>query len=122
MANIQRLTKRVKDLEEWAKENEMTGRPQGMLDTFIFLLNNWKQAQRQQEMVGQQMHNLRGLTFEFVQQHKLEDEWNDYIKEKDDAVQKQQTEEVPLQEEAESGEEAVKAPKESKKESKKAKK
>jgi hypothetical protein len=111
MANIQRLTKRVKDLEEWAKENEMTGGPQGMLDTFIFLLNNWKQAQRQQEMVGQQMHNLRGLTFEFVQQHKLEDEWNDYIKEKDDAVQKQQTEEVPLQEEAESGDEAVKAPK-----------
>jgi hypothetical protein len=32
MANVQRLTKRVKDLEEWTKENEMTGGPQGILE------------------------------------------------------------------------------------------
>ena len=31
MANVERLTKRVKNLEEWTEENEMTGGPQGVL-------------------------------------------------------------------------------------------
>jgi hypothetical protein len=44
----------------------------------------------------------------------MTDEWNEFVQEKQDAVQKQQTEEVPLQEEAESGEEAVEAPVEEK--------
>ena len=43
---------------------------------------------------------------------KLGDEWNDFLKEKDNAVQEQQTEEVSVQEEAESSEEAIEAPKE----------
>ena len=48
----------------------------------------------------------------FIQENKLDDEWNEFLKEKDNAVQEQQTEEVPLQEEAESSEEVVEAPKE----------
>ena len=39
------------------------------------------------------------------------DDWNVFIKEKDDAVQEQQTEEISVQEEAESSEEAVEASK-----------
>ena len=42
MANVQRLTKRVSELETWVKENEMTGGPQGTLDTFNFLINEAK--------------------------------------------------------------------------------
>ena len=44
--------------------------------------------------------------------NKLDDEWNEFLKEKDNAVQEQQAEEVPAQEETESGKEVVEAPKE----------
>ena len=117
MANVQRLTKRVKDLEEWVKENENTGGPQGTLETFNFLVNETRMSAQMRTQMEQQVNNLRGLTFEFIQQHELTEEWNEFLKEKEDAVQEQSAEE-----EAESGEEAVEAPKESKKESKETKK
>ena len=122
MANVQRLTKRVKDLEEWTKENEMTGGPNGVLDAFAFMVSEMRVAAQMRMQTEQNFNGLRSAAFEFIQQHELTDEWNEFLKEKEDAVQEQSAEEVPLQEEAESGEEAVKAPKESKKESKKAKK
>jgi hypothetical protein len=84
MANVERLTKRVKDLEEWTKENEMTGGPQGVLDTFIFLLNSTKHAQDQSNGAGQQLQQFRGLAFEFIEEQKLGDKWNEFIKEKDE--------------------------------------
>jgi hypothetical protein len=123
MANVQRLTKRVNELEEWVKENEATGGPRGILDTFTFLINETRMSAQMRTQMEQQVNNLRQLAFEFIQQHELTEEWNEFLQEKEEnAVQEQSAEEVPLQEEAESGEEAVKAPKESKKESKKAKK
>jgi len=105
MANVQRLTKRVKDLEEWTKENEMTGGPQGILETFIFLVNETRMSMQMRTQIDQQVQNLRGLTFEFIEQHKLTEEWNEFLKEKENAVQKQATEEVPSLTEAEDGEE-----------------
>ena len=123
MANIQRLTERVKKMEEWVKENDMTGGPQGVLETFVLMVNETRASTNIRVQAVQQLNNLRALAFEFIEQHELTEEWNAFLKEKEEnAVQEQPTEEVPLQEEAESGEEAVKAPKESKKESKKAKK
>jgi hypothetical protein len=122
MANVQRLTKRVKDLEEWTKENEMTGGPQGILETFTYLVNEARANAQMRMQTEQNFNGLRNTAFEFIQQHELTDEWNEFLQEKENAVQEQPAEEVPLQEEAESGEEAVKAPKESKKESKEAKK
>jgi hypothetical protein len=123
MANIQRLTERVKKMEEWVKENDMTGGPQGVLETFVLMVNETRASTNIRVQAVQQLNNLRALAFEFIEQHELTEEWNAFLKEKEDnAVQEQSAEEVPLQEEAESGEEAVKAPKESKKESKKAKK
>ena len=123
MANIQRLTERVKKMEEWVKENDMTGGPQGVLDTFVLMVNETRASTNMRVNAVNQLNNLRALAFEFIEQHELTEEWNAFLKEKEDnAVQEQSAEEVPLQEEAESGEEAVKAPKESKKESKKAKK
>ena len=123
MANVQRLTKRVKDLEEWTKANEMTGGPQGVLETFVLMVNETRASTNIRVNVINQLNNLRTLAFEFIEQHELTEEWNAFLKEKEEnAVQEQSAEEVPLQEEAESGKEAVKAPKESKKESKEAKK
>ncbi len=121
MANVQRLTERVKKMEEWIKENDMTGGPQGVLDTFVLMVNETRASTQMRVQVTQQMENLRNLAFEFIGQHELNDEWNEFLKTKEedkDAVQEQETEEVPLQEEAESGKEADKAPKESKKDKK----
>ena len=107
MANVQRLTKRVKDLEEWTKENEMTGGPQGILDTFTFLINEARMSVQVRAQMEQQVNNLRSLAFEFIQQHELGDEWNEFLaeKEKENAVQEQSPEEVPSLDEAKDGEE-----------------
>ena len=119
MANLQRLTERVKKMEEWVKENESMGGPQGVVDTMAVLINETRMSAQLRTQMQGQVENLRGLAFEFIQQHELTEEWNDFLKEKEEnAVQEQQAEEVPLQEEAESGEEAVEAPKKSKKDKK----
>ena len=38
MANNERLTKRVKKLEEWIVENQEMGGPKGILETMSFLI------------------------------------------------------------------------------------
>ena len=53
--------------------------------------------------------NFKNLVFEWMNEKELGEDWNEWIKEKENAVQEQQTEEVPVQEQAESGEEAVEA-------------
>ena len=106
MANVQRLTKRVKDLEEWVKENDMTGGPQGILDTFTFLINETRMSAQLRTRMEQQVNNLRKLTFEFIQQHELIEEWNEFLKEKEEnAVKEQSPEEMDALPEAEDGEE-----------------
>ena len=114
MANMERLTKRVKEMEDWIKENETIGGPQGTLETFNFLIHEAKRANQMVQNVQQQFQQLRAFAFEFIQEHKLEKDWDKFLEEKDNAVQEQQTEEIPVQEEAESGEEAVEAPVEEK--------
>ena len=121
MANVQRLTKRVKDLEEWTKENEMTGGPQGILETFNFLVNETRMSAQLRINTEQSFNGLRSAAFEFIQQHELTDEWNEFLKEKH-AVQKQSPEEVPSLTEAKDGEEVGKGNTKRKKPSKKSKK
>ena len=99
-------------------ENEEMGGPKGHMDTMVSMYQGNVNAARQLGQMNEQFQQLRAYTFEFIEEHKLGDEWNEFLKEKDNAVQKQQTEEVPLQEEAESGEETVEAPEESKKDKK----
>ena len=108
MANIDRLTKRVKKIEEWIDENG-SGETLG---NFNFLLDAYRGADGMAAQIRNEQEMLRSLLQEFLTGKKLMDEWNEFIKEKDDAVQKQQTEEIPLQEQAESSEEAIEAPKE----------
>ena len=106
MANVQRLTKRVKDLEEWVKENDMTGGPQGILDTFTFLINETRMSAQLRTRMEQQVNNLRQLAFEFIQQHELTEEWNEFLKEKEvNAVKEQSPEEMDALPEAKDGEE-----------------
>ena len=95
MANLQRLTERVKRMEDWIKENDMTGGPQGVLDTFVLMVNETRASTNMRVQAQQTMNNLRSLAFEFIGQHELTEEWNEFLKEKEDAVQKQATEEIP---------------------------
>jgi len=116
MANNDRLTKRVKYLEDWVAENEDMGGPKGHLDTMVWLLNLVKGNQEQFNMLNQQFNELRTMTFDFMQEQKLVSEWDEFVQEKQNALQEQQTEEVSVEEEAESGEETSEASEEDKKE------
>ena len=96
MANNERLTKRVKYLEDWVAENEDMGGPKGHLDTMVWLLNLVKGNQEQFNMLNQQFNDLRQLTFEFMKEQDLEKEWDEFVQEKQNAVQdvQQEAEEV----------------------------
>ena len=122
MANVQRLTKRVKDLEEWTKENEMTGGPQGILEAFAFMVSEMRVAAQMRMNTEQNFNGLRSAAFEFIQQHELTEEWNEFLKEKENAVQEQSPEEVPSLAEAEDGEEVGEEDTKGKKPSKKSNK
>ena len=109
MASNERLTKRVKKIEQWMAENEEMGGPKGYLDTMIALYNDAAGSQRQVRAINANFERLRAYAFEFIDENKLGEEWNEFLEEKDNAVQEQQTEEVSVQEEAESSEEVSEA-------------
>ena len=106
MANIDRLTKRVKKMEEWIDKNG----DGETVSNYNFLLDAYRGADGAAQQGRMEMEMLRNLLTEYLTEKNLMAEWNEFIKEKDNAVQKQQTEEVPQQEEAESSEEASEAP------------
>ena len=110
-ANLERIKKRIKALEEWTDENEALAGPEGTLDTMNYLISRVKQADQMQAHLNQ----LQGYLQEYLNETESMDQWNEFIKVKEqgnNAVQEQQTEEVSVQEEAESSEEAIEAPKE----------
>ena len=104
MANLERLTKRVKKLEEWIEENEDMGGPKGLLETMSFLVNE----ARNNAMSAQQMHqrftSFKNLAFEFFKENELEDSWDKFLEEKENAVQEQETEGVSVRDEPETSE------------------
>jgi hypothetical protein len=103
MANNERLTKRVKVMEDWIAENE--GGP--TLNNFNYLLDMLRNASQQAMNMERNFNTQRELLSEFCTTNDLMEKYNNFIQEKNDAVQKQQTEEVSVQEEAESSEEAI---------------
>jgi len=105
MANVERLTKRVKKVEKWMEENEEMGGPKGILDTMSFLVNEARGQGQQAQNWRNQFEQFKGLVFEFFKANELESKWDEFLVEKENAVQEQQTEEVPLQEEAQDSEE-----------------
>ena len=106
-ANLERLKKRIKALEEWTDENEALAGPEGTLDTVNYLISRVKQADQMQAHLNQ----LQGYLQEYLNETESMDQWNEFIqtREGNNAVQEQQTEEVSVQEEAESSEEAIEA-------------
>jgi hypothetical protein len=115
MANNERLTKRVKKIEKWVAENEEMGGPQGYLDTMVLLINETRRSQNNHAQLTQSFNRLKGLLDEFLVENDMGEDWNTFLEDKDNAVQEQQTEEVSVQEQAESSKETSEAPKKEKK-------
>ena len=96
-------------------ENEEMGGPKGYLDTMVVLINETRRSQTNHAQLTQNFNNLKRLLDEFLVENDMGDDWNEFLEEKENAVQEQQTEEVPVRKEAEGGEEASEAPEEEKK-------
>ena len=105
MANVDRLTKRVKGMEEWIEKNGSGP----TLNNMNYLLDMLRNATHRGMEIETQHNQYRALAEEFFSKGDVGDEWNEFLKEKENAVQKQQTEEVSVQEEAESSEEVIEA-------------
>ncbi len=92
-------------MEKWVADNGNGN----TMDNYNWLINTVRNAQNTVTQLSQQEKNFKNLVFEWMNEKELGEDWNEWIKEKENAVQEQQTEEVPVQEQAESGEEAVEA-------------
>ena len=104
MANVERLTKRVKTIEKWIEENEDVGGPQGTLETFNFLLNEARNNANKGQQMHQQFTQFKELVFEFFQKNELQDDWDKFLEEKENALQEQKTESLPVRDEPEASE------------------
>ena len=106
---MNRLTKRIEKMENWVSENSNGDTAANI----HYLIHSIRQAGDMLRKEQQNFHSFKDLVFKFIGDKELGDEWNVYaekaVEEQQNAVQKQQTEEVPLQEETDSGEEAVEA-------------
>ena len=105
MAKIERLNKRVKKIEEWIAENEEMGGPKGYLDTMVSLYQDAATSQRQAQMINENFNRMKAYNNEFLSKNELGEEWNEFIEDKNNAVQEQSTEEVPVRDESETSEE-----------------
>ena len=105
MAKIERLNKRVKKIEEWIAENEDMGGPKGYLDTMVALYQDAVGSQTQAKILNDNFNRLKAYNNEFLSKNELGEEWNEFIEDKNNAVQEQSTEEVPVRDESETSEE-----------------
>ena len=105
MANLKRLTDRVNSVEKWIEEN---GDADNMANMH-YLIRSVRQAGELLQQEQQNSMNFRQMVFAWMKERELGDDWDTYVQEKQDALQKQQTEEIPVQEKAESSEEAIEA-------------
>ena len=104
MANLERLTKRVKKLEEWIEENEDMGGPKGLLETMSFLVNEARNNAVNGQRMQQQFTQFRELAFEFFKENELVESWDKFLEEKQNAIQEQETESVSVRDEPEASE------------------
>ena len=110
-ANLTRLKKRIETLEQWVDDNEALAGPEGTLDTFNYLIGK----QRQFDQMQAHLNQLQTYLQEDLNETESMDQWNEFIRtreQENNAIQEQPTEEVSVQEEAESSEEVVEASKE----------
>ena len=92
-------------MEEWIAENESGP----TLDNMNYLVFSLRNTTDYAQNVERNLNALQNLNAEFLAAKELQEDWNTWLEEKQNAVQEQQTEEVSVQSEAESSEEASEA-------------
>jgi len=97
MANVERLTKRLEKMENWVKDNGSGP----TLDNFNYLLDTLRQSSNQIMELQRNFNTQRQLIGEYLQVKVLVEDWDNWLKEKDNAVQEQQAEEESENEEEE---------------------
>ena len=100
MANVKRLTDRVKRIEKWIEINE----DGPTLHNMDYLILSIRQAN---DMLKQEQNlyaNFRNLVFEWMKERDLGEDWDAFVEEKQNAVQEQETKGVPVRNEPEASE------------------
>ena len=100
MANVKRLTDRVKRIEKWIDENG----DGTTLHNMDYLILSIRQANDMLKQEQDLYANFRNIAFEWMQARGYQDDWNSFVEEKQNAVQKQETESVPVRDEPETSE------------------
>ena len=100
MANLKRLTDRVKRLEKWIEENE----DGDTMSNMHYLITSVRHAGDMLAQEKETYQGFRAMVFEWMSANELGDSWNEYVEEKQNAVQEQETESVPVRDEPEASE------------------
>tara|TARA_Y100000004_G_C8934512_1_gene421488 strand:- start:1498 stop:1887 length:390 start_codon:yes stop_codon:yes gene_type:complete len=115
MANMKRIEKRLEKVEDWMQQFEKGTGPKMVLDNMNWLIEQLRNIGGQMMQTNDALQNMQqqfqtnvDIVNQFIEEQELTLQWNaklQQIREQQDAVQESSTEEVPLQEQAEGGEE-----------------
>ena len=100
MANLKRLTDRVKNIEKWIEQNEDSD----TMSNMHYLIKSIRHASDLVDNEKTMHQNFRTLVFEWMSNNDLGDSWNEFVEEKQNAVQEQEAEGVPVRDEPETSE------------------
>ena len=122
MANVKRLEKRLKNVEEWAKQLEKNAGPAQTMDNMNWLVGQTRMLgdrfQQAEQAVGELQNAIQQnneILQTFLDKHDIIRDWQVYLEElqkeaeeQDNADEEQETEGLDAQEQAEDGEEVGK--------------
>ena len=120
MVTLKRLEKRMNVVEEWLKDFEKGAGPAQTMDNVNWLIAQCRTiGQQLADKAGhcqqlEMMHQQNGMALQtFIEEKDLVMDWQAHItklQEEQNALQESKTEEVSVQEQAESSEETIEAP------------
>ena len=122
MANVKRLEKRLKNVEEWAKQLEKNAGPAQTMDNMNWLVGQTRmlgdrlqQAEQAVEGLQSAIQQNNEILQTFLDKHDIIRDWQVYLEElqkeaeeENNADEEQKTEGLDAQEQAEDGEEVGK--------------
>ena len=122
MANVKRLEKRLKNVEEWAKQLEKNSGPTQTMDNMNWLVGQTRMLGDRIQQAEQAVNELQNAIQQnneilqtFLDKHDIIRDWQVYLEElqkeaeeENNADEEQETEGLDAQEQAEDGEEVGK--------------
>tara|TARA_Y100001951_G_scaffold75611_1_gene62611 strand:- start:414 stop:791 length:378 start_codon:yes stop_codon:yes gene_type:complete len=122
MANVKRLEKRLKNVEEWAKQLEKNAGPAQTMDNMNWLVGQTRMLGDRIQQAEQAVEGLQGAIQQnneilqtFLDKHDIIRDWQVYLEElqkeaeeENNADEEQETTGLDAQEQAEDGEEVGK--------------